>query len=133
MTVSISAWYPLVRNLRACSTRFGVLASPSRSGSSPSSESKRLIRSCIRLLYLCIMAVPVAAQTASVPPQTADALYADRANLESARRAAELWTAGLAANPRDFPTAWKLARADYWLGGHAAASDRQMFYEAGIA
>jgi len=79
------------------------------------------------------MAVHVAAQTASVPPQTADALYADRANLESARRAAELWTAGLAANPRDFTTAWKLARADYWLGGHATASDRQMFYEAGIA
>ncbi len=64
--------------------------------------------------------------------QSADALYADRANLASARRAAEMWAAALAANPRDFEAAWKLARADYWLGGHAPGRERRAFFENGI-
>ena len=41
-----------MRNLSALSTRLGVLTSPSRSGSSPSSVSRRLIRSCIVSLYV---------------------------------------------------------------------------------
>ena len=46
-------------------------------------------------------------------------MYADRANLASARRAADIWAAELAAQSARFDAAWKLARADYWLGGHA--------------
>ncbi len=64
--------------------------------------------------------------------QSADALYADRANLASARRAADIWAAALAADPRDFEAAWKLARADYWLGGHAPEHERRAFLENGI-
>ena len=64
--------------------------------------------------------------------QSADALYADRANLTSARRAGDLWNTALTNNPRDFESAWKLARADYWLGGHAPRSERRSFYEQGI-
>ena len=64
--------------------------------------------------------------------QTADALYADRAHLASAQRAADLWSAALAAHPRDFESAWKLARAAYWLGGHAAESNQRGYYEKGI-
>jgi tetratricopeptide (TPR) repeat protein len=63
---------------------------------------------------------------------SADALYADRTNLASARRAADLWSAALASNARDFDGAWKLARADYWLGGHAPQSEQRGFYEKGI-
>jgi tetratricopeptide (TPR) repeat protein len=62
----------------------------------------------------------------------ADRLYADRANVASARRAAEIWAAALAADPRDFEAAWKLARADYWLGGHVPESDRRALLEQGI-
>src|SRR6185295_8957625 len=112
MIVSTSAWYPLVRNLRACSTRFGVLTSPSRVGSSPSSERRRLIRSCIGSLYISAMLLPGLARP--VLAQSADALYADREELASARRAADLWSAALVNNPRDFESAWKLSRADYW-------------------
>lgn len=65
--------------------------------------------------------------------QVADALYADRANLASARKAAELWAADLARNPRDFTAAWKLARANYWIGGHVPAADGRAVYEHGIA
>src|SRR5258706_8932513 len=117
----MSAWYPLVRNLYAFSTRFGVSRSPSRPGSSPRSASSFLMRSCILLLYISGLAA-----------QSADALYADRANLASARRAADIWAAALAADPRDFEAAWKLARADYWLGGHAPEHERRAFLENGI-
>ncbi len=61
-----------------------------------------------------------------------DRLYADRANLASARRAAELWTDILRRNPRDFDAAWKLARADYWLGGHAPEAERKTRFTAGL-
>jgi tetratricopeptide (TPR) repeat protein len=69
----------------------------------------------------------VAAQSADP-----DRLYADRAHLASARQAADLWQQALNANPRDFAAAWKLARADYWLGGHAPDGERRRFFEQGI-
>jgi tetratricopeptide (TPR) repeat protein len=43
-----------------------------------------------------------------------------------------MWSAALAADPRDFDAAWKLARADYWLGGHAPESERRAFLEQGL-
>jgi tetratricopeptide (TPR) repeat protein len=58
-------------------------------------------------------------------------LYADRANLASARRAAGLWRAELAGGgPGAFDAAWKLARADYWLGEHAP--EARASFEEGI-
>jgi len=64
--------------------------------------------------------------------QSADSLYGDRANLASARRAADAWAASLVSRPRDFDAAWKLARAQYWLGGHAPDAERRGFLERGI-
>ena len=119
----MSALYPLVRNLYAFSTRLGVSRSPSRAGSSPRSVSSFLIASCILLFYIPAFA----AQTADP-----DVLYADRANLASARRAAEIWSAALTADARDFDAAWKLARADYWLGGHGPDAERRKDLERGI-
>jgi tetratricopeptide (TPR) repeat protein len=83
------------------------------------------MRSCIFLFYIGMSAAICAAQEP-------DRLYADRANLASARRAAELWAAELARHPAAFDAAWKLARADYWLGGHASESERRGFLERGI-
>ncbi len=77
-------------------------------------------------MYLPVFDAPVRAQVA-------DALYADRANLASARKAADLWKADLATNPRNFEAAWKLARADYWIGGHLPAAEGRAVYESGIA
>jgi len=59
-------------------------------------------------------------------------LYADRANIASARRAADIWRAALAADAHDFDAAWKLARADYWLGSHVPESERRAVYESGM-
>jgi tetratricopeptide (TPR) repeat protein len=64
--------------------------------------------------------------------QDADALYADRANLASARQAAAIWQQRTAADPTAFEPAWKLARAHYWLGNHAPQGERRAFLESGI-
>jgi tetratricopeptide (TPR) repeat protein len=67
--------------------------------------------------------------------QSADALYADRANVASARRAAELWAADVARETDPaavFDAACKLARADYWLGDHAPQNERRKYLEDGI-
>lgn len=76
-------------------------------------------------MYIC-------AATALALAQSPDALYTERTNLASARHAADLWTAALAANPRDFDAAWKLARADFWLGGHTPEAEQRKFYEGGV-
>jgi tetratricopeptide (TPR) repeat protein len=62
-----------------------------------------------------------------------DVLYKNRENLASAQRAEQIWAQRLARNPKDFESAWKLARARYWLGGHAPEKDRKEILEAGIA
>ena len=62
-----------------------------------------------------------------------DALYARRDDLGSARRAETIWSERLQRDPRDFTSAWKLARARYWLGGHAPDAERKPLLEAGIA
>ena len=74
------------------------------------------------------MYLPVASVQAADP----DALYRQRDNLASARQAAEIWSQRLKTNHADFEAAWKLARANYWLGGHAPRKERQDFLEAGI-
>jgi tetratricopeptide (TPR) repeat protein len=62
-----------------------------------------------------------------------DALYAAREDLGKAREAAAIWADRLQKNPRDFEAAWKLARARYWLGGHAPEAERKALFEAGIS
>jgi hypothetical protein len=70
--------------------------------------------------------------TAGLAAQDADALYADRGHLASASRAAELWMAAAADDPKAFEPAWKLARVSYWLGSHAAERERRGYLECGI-
>jgi tetratricopeptide (TPR) repeat protein len=62
-----------------------------------------------------------------------DALYANRSDLTSATKAATIWAAALQKNPKDFESAWKLARAKYWLGGHLPGEQQKRAYEEGIA
>jgi tetratricopeptide (TPR) repeat protein len=83
------------------------------------------MRSCIILFYIWVFAHPSGAQSP-------DALYADRANLASARAAASAWAVRSMEDPADFDAAWKLARAAYWLGGHAPETERRAFLEDGI-
>jgi tetratricopeptide (TPR) repeat protein len=61
-----------------------------------------------------------------------DRFFANRTDVVSARRAGDLWRVALQRNPGDFDAAWKLARADYWLGGHVPERERRKFLENGI-
>src|SRR4249920_1210701 len=122
--------YPLVRNSNDRSTRSGVFTGPSRSGLSPSSMSNCLINCAIILTFYltgagqaAAAAMPRALDQAGLPAASAptgdpDALYANRSDLASAQRAADIWAAAIAANSKSFDPTWKLARARYWLGGH---------------
>jgi TRAP transporter TatT component family protein len=102
-----------------------VFSSPSRSGFSPSSARRFLTRSCISLFYISWLATSAGAQSA-------DALYADRENVASARRAAEIWEKDSDSNPGTYEAAWKLARTCYWLGGHAPENEQRAWIEKGI-
>jgi hypothetical protein len=62
-----------------------------------------------------------------------DALYRERANLPRAQEAAAIWDARLKTNPADFESAWKFARATYWLGEHDAPEARRPWLERGVA
>jgi tetratricopeptide (TPR) repeat protein len=62
-----------------------------------------------------------------------DALYAQREDPAKARQAADAWAQRLKANPKDFESASKLAKALYWLGGHGPEANRRADLEAGMA
>jgi TRAP transporter TatT component family protein len=107
--------------------------------------------SCIFLFYIALISPPESLRlnpiAASAEARTAmarleqatpqsddpDALYAHRDDLASARKAAAIWEERLKKDPKDYESAWKLARARYWLGGHAAEAERKAVLEAGIA
>jgi tetratricopeptide (TPR) repeat protein len=61
----------------------------------------------------------------AAPQGDPDALYRDRSDPGRAQQAADIWAARLAANPRDFESAWKLARAQYWLGTQGPPDTRR--------
>jgi tetratricopeptide (TPR) repeat protein len=77
-----------------------------------------------------IIVLYIGAQAAALDP---DALYAGRQDAGSAEQSAEIWAARLQDTPADFEAAWKLARARYWLGGHAPQESRRKYLEDGIA
>jgi tetratricopeptide (TPR) repeat protein len=88
----------------------------------------RVIRSCIVAFYIAAFSLLGGAQA------DPDALYRDRETLASATLAAEIWGERLAKDPADFESAWKLARAQYWLGTNGLPeAQRKAALEAGIA
>jgi tetratricopeptide (TPR) repeat protein len=97
--------------------------------------------SCILVLYIGVFGSSFDASPARSVPALAsqpragdpDALYAERQDLSKAQAAERIWASRLAANPRDVESAWKLARARYWIGGHAPEADRKQVFEDGVA
>ena len=110
---------PLVRAIDAAHRPFYVLLLGRKGGVTP-------------IGFLIAVLPLLAATLQSSGSAEADRLYADRASLASARQAVDLWKAALQQNSHDFEAAWKIARADYWLGGHGSESERRCFLEAGI-
>jgi tetratricopeptide (TPR) repeat protein len=70
----------------------------------------------------------------AVRAQDADALYANRAVLADAQKAAAIWQARIDRDPKDFEAAWKRARAGYWIGAHQTdQSERDRAYDLAMA
>lgn len=99
--------------------------------------------SCIFVFYLLAFPLTVTL-IPSVSPASAielvqdgsadpDALYAKRGNVIFAQQAAASWQSRLQKNPNDFESAWKLARATYWIGTQGPSADRRSALEQGIA
>jgi tetratricopeptide (TPR) repeat protein len=85
-------------------------------------------------LYLTVFGVILAlSAVAAQPAGDPDALYRNRENIASARQAVAIWDARARANPVDFEAWWKIARACYWLGGHAPEAERRLDLERGIS
>lgn len=84
-----------------------------------------------RLAIVALVALSTAALRAQEAPDP-DRLYADREKLSSALEAAMIWEARLTKSPRDFESAWKLAKSCYWLGAHVPENERRTQYERGM-
>ncbi len=80
------------------------------------------------LVLLLLAALLPQAPSADDP----DRLYADREDVASAQRAADIWEARLAADPKSYESAWKLSRICYWLGSHVAEDARRRQLERGV-
>jgi len=80
-------------------------------------------------IALLLRAMPALAAQAPDP----DSLYRQRENIASAQQAEGIWAERLARDPKDFESAWKAARARYWLGTHAPEKTRKGYLESGIA
>jgi tetratricopeptide (TPR) repeat protein len=74
----------------------------------------------------------VAVAPAAARADEADEAYARRTDLASARKARDLWIEAARRDPSNFDVLWKIARADYWLGGHAPEAERRACFEQGI-
>jgi tetratricopeptide (TPR) repeat protein len=86
------------------------------------------MRSCIAVFYIALFCCSAAA--AQSDP---DALYRERTDLAKAREAADIWQMRITADPKDFESAWKLARAMYWLGTHGSQEMRRVALDRGVA
>jgi hypothetical protein len=82
-------------------------------------------------LYVTAIAGSVTpAARLEVQPKNPDQLFADREDLSHAEAAETIWKGRPAT---DFDAAWKLARVEYWIGGHAAEeSRRRTALESGV-
>jgi tetratricopeptide (TPR) repeat protein len=85
--------------------------------------------SCIFVFYLLAFFATPSAQNDAADP---DALYAKRVDVTFAQQAAAIWQSRLQKNPNDFESAWKLARATYWIGTQGPPAHRRAALEQGI-
>ena len=86
------------------------------------------MRASITVFYIAALAISAVLHAQADP----DALYRERTTLAKAREASNIWSERLTKNPKDFESAWKLARATYWLGGHEDQAARRAALERGV-
>jgi tetratricopeptide (TPR) repeat protein len=88
------------------------------------------MRASIAVFYIAALAASAVPHAQA--PGDPDALYRERAVVAKAREAVSIWNARLTKTPTDFESAWKLARAEYWLGGHGDPAAQRADLERGV-
>ncbi|MCF8034531.1 MAG: hypothetical protein K9K66_13170 [Desulfarculaceae bacterium] len=84
-------------------------------------------------LVLCLaLATAAGAATSAELIAQGDAAYDQRADLAKAKEAATIYEAALAADPGSEQAAWKLARAQYWIGLHSPKDQKEAIYDKGV-
>src|SRR3954466_7934288 len=83
------------------------------------SRDDHMTRLCLVVALVAAAGSSAHAQERAAPAEEADRLYTNRTDLPSIRRAIEIWRTALKTDPGNFDASWKIARGDYWLGGHA--------------
>jgi len=68
-------------------------------------------------------------ESSTLTPANPDELYRGRTHRPNAEAAADIWSATAVS---DFDSAWKLARACYWLGSHGTDEQRRAALERGV-
>jgi uncharacterized membrane protein len=91
------------------------------------------VANAVLAMALFARAVPLAVGVTVLAQEDPDSLYRQRENIPVAQQAEQIWAARLAKDARDFESAWKLAKARYWLGTHGPEPARKGYLEAGIA
>src|SRR5262245_50259963 len=89
---------------------------------------------CLRdavLMARSVLSVPSVGPFVQDSPNP-DALYAKRDEIANAQQAARIWQSRLQQNPKDFESAWKLAKATYWIGTQGPEAERRATLEQGI-
>jgi len=93
----------------------------------------RIAGFCVVLALVAAAGTSAWAQERTAPAEEADRLYANRTDLPSIRRAIEIWRTALKTDPGNFDASWKIARGDYWLGGHAPEAEQSAALDDGVA
>lgn len=92
--------------------------------------------SALRLTTMLVLVLgvgaPVQGLAAAQAAEDPDRLYVEREDVAKAMAAADIWERRLAADAGDYESAWKLARACYWLGGHVPEAGRRAQMSRGI-
>src|SRR5690349_13962730 len=89
------------------------------------------LASTLSLLFTATTTAGAAGVTraGAVDPTDPDDLYRHREDMADAERAAEIWAAHVLS---DYASAWKLARAYYWIGTKGPAAGRRAALSQGI-
>jgi len=87
---------------------------------------------CLPASCLIAWLISGSVHTLQLTNEDPDALWTNREEFPSAMRALEIWDRRLKADPKDFESAWKLARACYWIRPRVSGRDADRERTRGI-
>jgi tetratricopeptide (TPR) repeat protein len=81
---------------------------------------------------LLLLPTYLAAEDASAIVADADAQYAKREETGYVQKAIDLYARALTIDPTLYEAAWKLSKAEWYLGNHSPSKDKEAIFQSGI-